>query len=48
MEKSLKEMTDEELDEALIKKYGEDWIEGEIDSSNELVQEFFNRQTQAY
>lgn len=43
MGKDIKLMTDEELDEALKKKYGTDWKPPEVDKDDELFKEFIER-----
>lgn len=43
MDKDVALMTDEELDKAIEKKYGEDWSASDIDDNDELIVEFFHR-----
>ncbi len=40
---SLEKMTDEELDEAIAKEYGEDWDPANFEKGNPLSDEFFRR-----
>ena len=40
---SLEKMTDEELDEAIAKKYGEDWDPANFEKGDPLADEFFRR-----
>lgn len=39
----LEKMTDEELDEAIAKKYGEDWDPANFEKGDPLGDEFFRR-----
>lgn len=39
----LEKMTDEELDEAIAKKYGEDWDPANFEKRDPLADEFFRR-----
>ena len=40
---SLEKMTDEELDEAIAKEYGEDWDPANFEKGDPLADEFFRR-----
>ncbi len=40
---SLEKMTDEELDEAIAKEYGEDWDPANFEKGDQLADEFFRR-----
>ena len=40
---SLEKMTDEELDETIAKKYGEDWGPANFEKGDPLADEFFRR-----
>ena len=40
---SLEKMTDEELDEAIAKEYGEDWDPANFEKGDSLADEFFRR-----
>ena len=40
---SLEKMTDEELDEAIAKEYGEDWDPAKFEKGDLLADEFFRR-----
>ena len=40
---SLEKMTDEELDEAIAKEYGEDWDPANFEKGEPLADEFFRR-----
>ena len=40
---SLGKMTDEELDEAIAKEYGEDWDPANFEKGDPLADEFFRR-----
>ena len=39
----LEKMTDEELDEAIAKEYGEDWDPANFEKGDPLADEFFRR-----
>ena len=40
---SLEKMTDEELNEAIAKEYGEDWDPANFEKGDPLADEFFRR-----
>ena len=40
---SLEKMTDEELDEAIAKEYGEDWDPANFEKGDPLADEFFRQ-----
>ena len=40
---SLEKMTDEELDEAIAKEYGEDWDPANFEKGDPLADKFFRR-----